>query len=121
MQRKHYTQMIEAERQAVRQAVDRLQITTNGLHLAERMAEKGITVQAIELAVRHGRVIEVTETHRSYRVLLRHEIGLTAYCVVVSLDDGFVVTAWKNRADDNHRTIRMAEYQWQANLIPLFS
>lgn len=82
--------------------------------------------EIIQYVIDTGDVIEYNETPRrdktSRRILLRNlcdkhkvntNIGVTEsnLCVVIDIDNGNVVTAYWNAANDNHKTIDMHKYE----------
>lgn len=84
------------------------------------------SLEIVQHVIDAGDIIEYNETPRrdktSRRVLLRdirdkHKVitnfGVTDsnLCIVVDIDDGDVVTAFWNDANDNHKTIDMSQYE----------
>ena len=108
-----------SEIQAVEAAAHKVASVRLGSHAAERMAEKGIKPSMVEACVRYGRAIEIHNEAWELRVVLRHEQNRVATCVVLGLKSGTVVTVWKNRANDNHRTLDLSVYQWKADVASI--
>jgi hypothetical protein len=88
-------------------------------HVLERMAEKGITKQALLDTLRYGEVIEVNSRGR---VVMRLRVKLNptmqrGTCVVISVRDKVLVTAWYNSERDHHNTLDRSEYGWNVDVI----
>ena len=113
--RKHFSQMKESELTVVTRKVKACPFEdwrVSG-HLMERMIEKGINPLQIAEAIMSFSVIEYKIFHGGEeRVLIRGTRSHEGYqvCVVLNVSRRRIVTAWKNREDDNHSTIKMSEY-----------
>jgi hypothetical protein len=122
-QRKHYTQMSTAERDAVLtfvRSIHNWDIYRNP-HLIERMAEKNISADDIICVLRNGDIIEAhANNFPDIRFVLRGNVGSKDVCVC-GTKRGTVVTAWANRPFDRHRTLDKSQYQWKADLTSVFN
>ena len=113
--RKHYSQMMNHELTVVAEKVKSCSLEdwrVSG-HLMARMVEKGINPLQIAEAIMSFSVIEYKLYHEGEeRVLIRGTRSHEGYqvCVVLNVSRRRIVTAWKNREDDNHSTIKMSEY-----------
>lgn len=113
--RKHCSQMKERELTVVTKKVKDCPFEdwrVSG-HLMERMIDKGINPLEIAEAIMSFSVIEYKLYHEGEeRVLIRGKESHEGYqvCVVLNVSRRRIVTAWKNREDDNHSTIKMSEY-----------
>ena len=113
--RKHCLQMTEGELTVVTRKVKACSLEdwiVSG-HLINRIVEKGISPLQIAEAIMSFSVIEYKLYHEGEeRVLIRGKESHEGYqvCVVLGVTKKRIVTAWKNRADDNHSTIKMSEY-----------
>jgi hypothetical protein len=84
-------------------------------HIMDRMAEKNIKKQDAVNTLRYGSVIEVNDKGRVVMRLMKGMMKGT--CVVVSIHDRVLVTAWFNKGSDNHKTLNKSEYTWNVNTI----
>lgn len=113
--RKHCLQMTESELTVVTRKVKGCPFDdwrVSG-HLMARMIEKGINPLEIAEAIMSFSVIEYKLYHEGEeRVLIRGIRSNEGYqvCVVLNVSRRRIVTAWKNREDDNHSSVRMSEY-----------
>lgn len=114
MQSKHRKQMSQAEidyAEMLVHAIDSWKFDND--HLMQRMQQKGISKKDALLALKWGAVIRVQDDGR---VLMRLTQGTrSGVCVVASLKDHTLVTAWYNNPRDNHSTLDLSEYTWKAN------
>lgn len=120
MERKHRKQMTQSEIRFAESLVHK----TDGWNLAvnhtlERMAAKKITKQDLIDTLRFGEVIEVNSLGR---LVLRLRLKLTptmkrGTCVVISVTNRVVVTAWFNSEKDHHATLDLSEYRWNVKVI----
>jgi hypothetical protein len=118
--RKHRQQMSPAESAAIESTVRALAVERIARHAFDRMAEKGVSEAHILETLRTGQAIEIHNDANELRVLLRADvIGQWSACVVFSLDRQTVVTVWRNRVTDTHKTLRLNEYQWKVNVCEL--
>lgn len=113
--RKHCLQMTEGELTVVTRKVKAclLEDWIVSGHLINRMGEKGISPLQIAEAIMSFSVIEYKLYHEGEeRVLIRGKESHEGYqvCVVLGVTKRRIVTAWKNRVDDNHSSVRMSEY-----------
>lgn len=76
-------------------------------HACERMLEKGIRDQHVVHAIAHGTLITFDYSGKLKSVLLRDRFGT---CVVVCLNFRNIMTVYKNRADDHHKTLDRTQY-----------
>jgi hypothetical protein len=116
VERKHRTQFTEAE-------IVYTETLVHGIrewdfskdHVLERMAEKKISKADLVNTLTWGEVIEVNDRGR---VVLRLKNGKRkGVCVVASIADRVLVTAWYNKPTDNHATLNESEYQWKVDVI----
>jgi hypothetical protein len=84
-------------------------------HIMDRMAEKKIKKQDAVNTLRYGDVIEVNDKGRVVMRLMKGMMKGT--CVVASIHDRVLVTAWFNKGSDNHSTLNKSEYTWKVNVI----
>jgi hypothetical protein len=120
MERKHRKQMTQSEIRFAESFVRK----TDGWNLAEnhtleRMAQKQITKQDLIDTLRFGEVIEVNSLGR---LVLRLRLKLTptmkrGTCVVISVTNKVVVTAWFNSEKDHHATLDLSEYRWNVKVV----
>ena len=102
-QRKHRTQMTDAELAIIRHRLTELTLVATP-HLLERCQEWSIrSLPRPESCA----IVEYNQLNEDWRVLLRSHLG---FCYVVSLQTGRIVTAYMNAADDNHASLDMSEY-----------
>jgi hypothetical protein len=122
-QRKHYQQMTEAEREAMKAYIRGINWGTRlNPHLMERMTEKHITPEELLYVLQNGTPVEA---HRNNAPQVRFVMRATVkpgkdVCVCASRD-GSVITAWVNHSNDHHRTLRVEEYQWHTDLTRVFA
>jgi hypothetical protein len=115
--RKHRLQMKAEEITALETFVHENVQPMLGNHAADRMSEKGVTVDEIAKAVKFGQVVEIHNEATELRVLMRLAYGKpkVAVCVVVGLESKAAVTTWKNNAQDNHKSLDLGAYQWKVD------
>lgn len=103
--RKHHSQMSDAELDFIEAAIDKRDFYLSD-HAEDRLRAKNIYREDIMDAIRHGKVIETNKLQEGdVRVLLRDEYeDGSAVCVVVSLADAAVVTAYENKAHELHQS-----------------
>jgi hypothetical protein len=116
MQSKHRKQMTAAEIQYTESLVHGIDTWCfDNDHLLARMEQKGVSKKDAAITLRWGAIIRVQDDGR---VLLRLMNGMRkGVCVVVSLKDFTLVTAWYNKPTDQHTTLDMSEYTWKVNVI----
>lgn len=116
MQSKHRKQMTADEIEYVEtlvHAIPAWDFTRE--HMVERMAQKGVSAKDAAITLKWGAVIRVQDDGR---VLLRLMNGMRkGVCVVASLKDRTLVTAWYNKPTDQHATLDMSEYTLKVNVI----
>lgn len=118
--RKHISKCSEAEVQAIAGRVHALAASRAFIeHAAERMHHKKVSAREIEIALRYGQPIEVHTESGEWRALIMHTFGKpkVKVNVVINLENGTVITTWKNNATDNHSTLDESLYGWQVNLV----
>lgn len=122
-QRKHVTQMTQAERQAVTAFV-RSRSNWSGLdnpHIRERKSKRSVTDADILSAIRLGNIIEAhANNYPAIRFVTRYQLGKRCICVCAAMH-GDIVTVWVNNPGDNHKTLNRSEYQWRVNLTSVFN
>lgn len=84
-------------------------------HVLERMEQKHISKQDLINTLKYGEVIEVNDRGRVVLRLMKGKRKGT--CVVVSVHDRVLVTAWYNAGNDQHKTLNLGEYIWNINVI----
>lgn len=103
--RKHYSQMSEVELDTIEGAINGRSFYLSD-HAEARLRAKGIYREDVMEAVRLGKVIETNKLQEGdVRVLLRDQFADgSAVCVVVSLADSAVVTAYENTPHELHQS-----------------
>ena len=120
MDRKHRSQMSPAEINFTEKLVHGITEWNFAVdHILDRMAQKHITKQDVLDTLKHGEVVEVNSRGR---VVLRLRVKYNATmkrgtCVVVSIANKVLVTAWFNNERDHHDTLDRSEYNWNVNVI----
>jgi hypothetical protein len=79
-------------------------------HTNERAIEKQIPIDVLPIVLTQGNVIEARPDGR---VVMRHEMGSNAYCVVANWRTKQVITTWRNDTRDNHKTLDLTLYTWK--------
>lgn len=116
MERKHRSQMSAEEIKYAETLVHSITEWNFAVdHVMDRMAEKKIKKQDAVNTLKYGDVIEVNDKGRLVMRLMKGMMKGT--CVVVSVHDRVLVTAWFNKGSDNHKTLDKSEYTWKVNVI----
>jgi hypothetical protein len=85
----------------------------------QRLVERVIVKQSVSDAILRGFIVEVhNNVSNDFRVLLRLHEGNRAVCVVVSLRDEIVVTAYLNHRKNMHPNLDWSKYTWN---VPITS
>jgi hypothetical protein len=113
-------QMTDAEISLAESVIHKTSWCRPTRHAHHQMRTKSITLQDLQSALASGSLIEVSLTHRGPRALVRGLASDRDTCVVVSLKDKSVVTAWVNATHDQHVSLDKTDYTWETNLINLF-
>lgn len=121
-QRKHITQMTRTEITAVTGHLRALSVKgLNNPHVIERKSKWNVTDAEIVSAVKHGDLIEChANNYPDIRMVTRKDEGMRSICVCCN-KTGEIVTVWVNTVNDNHSTLRVDEYKWQADLTSVFA
>ena len=126
MMRKHKRQMTRNEIEFVNSvlarfrtfdAMRKLRLST---HCLQEMVDDKlgkIRVEDIVRTILFGSFFEVNNFGNSFRIVLRHNT-CRRFSTIVVLDviNCTIVTCYRNRATDNHRTIRWNKYRWKVNI-----
>jgi hypothetical protein len=120
-QRKHVTQM---SRREITRVLEHIQgLTLSGFdnpHVRERKSKWDVSDADIRQAIRSGELIEChANNYPDIRFVMRNDSGLRSICVCSNVS-GEIITVWVNTVNDNHSTLRLAEYQWKADLTNVF-
>jgi len=122
-QRKHVTQMTQAERDALERFAHAVP-TWCGLsnaHIAERKVKWNVSNADILNALWHGEPVEAHYNNApDIRFVMRHVNNTRCVCVCASIR-GEVITVWVNGIQDNHCTLDHTQYQWRVNLESVFN
>lgn len=119
-----YNDITEEERRLLEDKLKSIKIKRFYNHALDRMKEKRITKQDVLKAFNNYDIIEVNYSYGTPpRVLIRSkETDYNNYCTCVVLRfDGTVITCYKNKKTDNHRTLNSKRYKnlYIKNLISL--
>jgi hypothetical protein len=103
--RKHHSQMTDAELDVIERTVNGRKFYLSD-HAESRLRAKNIYREDVFDAIKNGQVIETNRlAEKDVRVLLRDEFkDGSAVCVVLSLADGAVVTAYENNPQEVHQS-----------------
>lgn len=114
--RKHRSQMQHHELQYAESKVHKCKNWLISEHAKQRINQKEIDKNQLLMSLRFGKLIEVSQDRQqSVCLLIRNDFPVEAVCVVVSLPDYEVITAFKNHPNDNHLNLDMSEYQWDGD------
>ena len=72
-----------------------------------RLEQRDITKAEVLNTVKNGTLIEYHTLKEDRRILLRDVNGV---CIVLNLDGGRIITAYRNNIDDNHKYINKKSY-----------
>ncbi len=117
--RKHVSQMTTEEKIMVRAEVEKVKEWRITAYANSRANHRVLAESDILAAIHHGKVIEYNRNKDDKRVLLRGTRllhGKCVVCVVVSLTDRCVVTAYVNKENDVHRTLNWELYDESINI-----
>lgn len=116
--RKHFSHFTEAELTEIRKKIhsSNFKLTLYGRNT---IAYRNISEQEVSEAIKDGMIIEFHRKDGSNRVLIRYDKYGKTYstCVVVNLDSGKIITAYRNRVDDNHGRLNQMLYSRKYNLL----
>lgn len=117
--KKHYTQMTQSEIWNIRKKINERRKYSASQHILNRMAEKDISEFEIENVFRDYDIIEFYKKNSNNRVLIRGRKAINGSNTVISirLDNGHIITGYKNRANDNHRTINWNNYEKDLDIL----
>jgi len=90
-------------------------------HAASRMVQKDVSEREIENCLKYGHAIEVHNEASNLRIVLRHDYGRpkVGVCLVLELGTNAIITVWKNKGNDGHKTLDKWQYQWNIDLVKL--
>lgn len=118
--KKHVTQMTDKEKEVLTELVDKTDISTIEItqYTVYRFEQRfdGITLLDIAKTFLDYELIEFNTNSGDRRVLIRGNENLTTdrgcynVCIVYSLRNNRIITAWLNNFHDNHDTLRLEEY-----------
>lgn len=108
--RKHRVQMTQPEIVELETVVHTISNWRLKSHLVQRASEKNFSEAGIRAALRVGQLIEARPDGR---VVMRHD----GYCVVANINNGIVITCWRNDDNDTHSTLNLKQYQWRGNAM----
>ena len=118
--RKHRTQMLPEEIELIESIVHaQTHWIGNGPHIDKRMREKQVPGKETFDVLNTGIVVEVNHTD-DLCVVFRKNYEDHASCVVVNLPTRWIVTTWRNKTNDQHRTLDMSQYTWKVDLLSVF-
>lgn len=119
--RKHFKQMTKPERQLLCGKVqemlqNKLGVTT---HAYERLKEKGITQEHINLIYSGYTLIEYHAMQNVPTVVIRSKKGLSGeqVCIAVMLKNGVLKSAWLNNIEDQHTTLNNTLYNAKLKVV----
>ena len=118
--KKHKTQMTEQELDLLKSRVDNTDVASVEItsYTVYRFNERfdGITLLDVAKVFLDYELIEFNTNSGDRRVLIRGNENLTTeegcynVCIVYSLRNNRIVTAWLNNFHDHHDTLRIEEY-----------
>jgi hypothetical protein len=117
--RKLYIDMTSVERTEIHNKLKDKQFSITP-HTIKRQKEKVITDDEIQRAINDCKIIEYHYKDGN-RVLIRGRKSESKYniCVVLDLDNNYVVTAYDNKATDNHYNLDTSKYITYINILNL--
>ena len=120
MKRKHRQQMTPEEIERIESLVH-AQTRWSGLgpHKTKMVQERQVPDKELFDVLNTGRVVEVNHTN-DLCVVFRKDYEKYTVCVVANLPTRWIITAWKNKVGDKHRSLDISQYCWKANLIDEF-
>lgn len=122
--RKHINQMLSVEVQAITSRVQYLSAQRAFCdHSNGRMKNKNVSAREIETTLRYGQPVEVHAESGDLRAVITLCFGKpkVRVQVVLSLENGTVISTWKNDATDRHATLDKSLYGWQANVVEMLA
>lgn len=83
------------------------------IHLNQRMNQKNISKNEIIKTLKDNEIIEF-HYKNSPRILIRGRNDENGYniCLVINLQDYTIITAYKNKISDNHKTLNTTRYSY---------
>lgn len=111
--------MTQAEIWNIRKKIDDIRKYSVNQHTLDRMAEKHISEFEIENVFRDYDIVEFYKKNSNNRALIRGRKAINGSNTVISirLDNGHIITGYKNRANDNHRTIKWENYEKDLDIL----
>ena len=119
-QRKHASQMTQAERQFVEGVIHGSANWQVVSHATVKAQQRKVSHTEVLETLKTGSVIEVHQNaYPDIRALVRKTFATYSVCVVVSLISKRIITNYINSANDHHATLNTSEYQWKADITTL--
>lgn len=121
--KKHISAFTPVEKAIVENKLQAVKSLEKCQHCIDRMQEKKISPDEMMRVFSSFNIIEYHLKNRSHRVLIRGNINEKGrnICLVVDIITGSIVTAYTNRYDDHHSTLRHEEYDWTVDLEKILS
>ncbi|MGM9544866.1 MAG: DUF4258 domain-containing protein [Romboutsia timonensis] len=105
-----FDEMNTEEKLVIKEIVNNIEANRYSYHCKERMREKGITEEDVNVALNNYTIVELNRVNEhDNRVVIRSNKTRNGWkvCVVLSANgDNKIVTVWKNRWNDRHSTLR---------------
>ena len=105
-----FAEMKIEEKLIIKEIVNNIEANRYSYHCKERMKEKGITEEDVNIALNNYTIVELNRVNKyDNRVVIRSNKTRNGWkvCVVLSANgDNKIVTVWKNRWNDTHATLR---------------
>lgn len=108
--RKHYSTMSGLEIWYLENIINQMGEYKISNHAKSRMKQKKISNKNIHRALKDFKIIEYHRKNGEDRVLIRSNQGEFCICLVISINNSRIITAYKNDSTDNHYTIKWEEY-----------
>lgn len=95
----------------------------NTFHVSEKKYIRHITDLDIKATVLYGKIIEYHYKNKSHRILLRYTFKKrrNSICVVIDIKKYYIITAYCNSYNDNHKTIDMSIYDKSIDILKTFN
>lgn len=112
---KHVTQMDSSEKNKCFSKVKRWKLgkwEVTG-HTLSRIMEKEIELVHLAYCLMDFHIIEYKQMKSgNERIVIRSNMSFDGFnvCIVLDVTKGVMVTAWKNRVSDTHRTLDLSKY-----------
>lgn len=126
-EKKHINQMTEEEKDFLLSYIKNIPADawSYNFYTENRIKERGGTKEFILESIQIGELIEYHLRNGRNRILLRGKKAVSDVhpyvpCVVLELKTKKIITVYWNHIDDNHRTIKMENYNEELNVIKSF-